>query len=111
MRRHDGLAAALALFFFCVTARAQEDDLARARFLDQQGVRAFADGHFRDAMTLFWASYRAGGPPTELWNVARCQLKLEDTDGARRTLETYLDQKDLADADRAEGKRLLDELK
>ena len=93
MRRHDGLAAALALFFCCVTARADEEDLARARYLDQQGVHAFADGHVRDAMALFWASYRAGGPPTELWNVARCQLKLEDSDGARRTLESYLRRK------------------
>jgi hypothetical protein len=101
---------ALALFLLQAPLHADEDELARARFLDQQGVRAFAEGRTRDAMTLFSESYRAGGPPTELWNLARCQLKLEDAEGARRTLETYLDQKNLLEDDRAEGKRLLDEI-
>lgn len=101
---------ALALALVTPLAHAQDDELARARFLDQQGVRAFGEGRFRDAMTLFNESYRANGPATELWNVARCQLKLDDPDAARRTLETYLNQKNLAESDRAEGKRLLDEI-
>ncbi len=91
-------------------ARAQDDALARARFLDQQGVRAFAEGRYRDAATLFNESFRAGGPPTELWNVARCQLKLDDPDAARKILEVYLDQKNLSAEDRNEGKKLLDEI-
>lgn len=101
---------ALALVLVAPLARAQDDALARARFLDQQGVRAFAEGRYRDAATLFNESYRAGGPATELWNVARCQLKLDDPDAARRTLEAYLDQRNLSAEDRAEGKRLLDEI-
>jgi len=101
---------ALAIFFVAAVARAQDDELARARFLDQQGVRAFAEGRFRDAMALFGASYRAGGPPTELWNVARCQLKLDNPEDARRTLEEFLERKDLGDSDRADGRRLLDEI-
>jgi hypothetical protein len=100
----------LALALAASSAHAQDDELARARFLDQQGVRAFAENRFRDAMALFSASFRAGGPPTELWNVARCQLKLDNPEDARRTLEEYLDHKDLSDGDRAEGKRLLDEI-
>ncbi len=100
----------LALSLVAPVARAQDDALARARFLDQQGVRAFAEGRYRDAATLFNESYRAGGPATELWNVARCQLKLDDPDAARRTLEAYLAQQNLSADDRAEGKRLLDEI-
>ncbi len=100
----------LALVLVAPLASAQDDALARARFLDQQGVRAFGEGRFRDAATLFNESYRAGGPPTELWNVARCQLKLDDPDAARKILEVYLDRKDLSAEDRAEGKRLLDEI-
>lgn len=98
------------IVFVSGVALAQDDELARARFLDQQGVRAFGENRFRDAMALFSASYRAGGPPTELWNVARCQLKLDNPEDARRTLEEYLERKDLSDADRTEGKRLLDEI-
>jgi len=90
--------------------RAQEDDLGRARFFDQQGVKAFAEGRIRDAMALFKQSYLAGGPPTELWNVARCQLKLEDTAGAAETLATYLGKKNLAEDDRREAARLLDDI-
>jgi hypothetical protein len=101
---------AAALFFITSLAHAQDDALARARFLDQQGVRAFGEGRFRDAATLFNESFRAGGPATELWNVARCQLKLDDPDAARRTLEAYLDRTDLSADDRAEGKRLFDEI-
>jgi hypothetical protein len=100
----------LVMLLVTVPARAEEDELARARFLDQQGVRAFAESRFRDAAALFSESFRAGGPPTELWNLARCQLKVEDVEAARHTLETYLEQKTLTEGDRAEGKRLLDEL-
>ncbi len=88
----------------------QEDDLARARFFDHEGVKAFSEGRFRDAMALFKQSFFAGGPPTELWNVARCQLKLEDTAGAAETLATYLGKKNLAEDDRREAARLLDEI-
>lgn len=104
------LALALALLSCASVAQAQDDDLARARFLDQQGVRAFGEGRFRDAKVLFEESYRAGGPPTELWNVARCQLKYDDTEGARATLDTYLAQKTLSPQDRGEAQRLLDDL-
>lgn len=102
----------LALLLCAPIARADDagDDLARARFLDQQGVRAFADGRFHDAITLFTESYGAGGPASELWNVARCQLKVDDAPGARRTLEKYLAHKGLSADDRAEGRRLLDEI-
>ena len=100
----------MALLLSAPLAHAQEDDLSRARFFDQQGVRAFVENRFRDAMALFKESYLAGGPPTELWNVARCQLKLEDTAGAAETLATYLGKKGLAPDDRREAKRLLDEI-
>jgi hypothetical protein len=106
------LAAALVMVTSLTSfgAHAQDDALARARFLDQQGARAYAEGRFRDAATLFNESFRAGGPATELWNVARCQLKLEDPDAARRTLQAYLDRNDLGADDRAEGQRLEGEI-
>src|ERR1700722_16740182 len=107
--RSSSVLAVLCVAFvasFTSGALAQDDELARARFLDQQGVRAFGENRFRDAMALFGASYRAGGPPTELWNVARCQLKLDNPEDARRTLEEFLDRKDLTESDRADGKRL-----
>jgi len=101
---------AAAIFLVTSLAHAQDDALARARFLDQQGARAYAEGRFRDAAALFNESFRAGGPATELWNVARCQLKLDDPDAARRTLQAYLDRTDLGAEDRAEGQRLEGEI-
>lgn len=99
-----------AIFLVTFGAHAQDDALVRARFLDQQGARAYAEGRFRDAAALFNESFRAGGPATELWNVARCQLKLDDPDAARRTLQAYLDRTDLGAEDRAEGQRLEGEI-
>ncbi len=110
MARVKRSASFLALLLCAPAALAQDDELARARFLDQQGVRAFAEARYRDAIALFDASYRAGGPATELWNVARCQLKLEEQSSARKTLEEYLSQNTLGAQDRAEAQRLLDDL-
>jgi len=76
-----------------------------ARELDQAGVRSFADARYSDALAYFRAARRMGGPASELWNVARCLERLDDPEGAARTLDEYLAQRDLWPADRAEGQR------
>ncbi len=100
----------------CVRAgeRAPDDDilpghewssLDAARELDQQGVRSFRDGHYADAVNYFRAARGLGGPSTELWNIARCEERLDDGEAASAALDEYLAQADLSPLDRAEGER------
>ena len=86
-------------------------DLARARELDQQGVRAFREGHYRDAIKLFTEAYHLGGPSSEIWNIARCHQKLDEPEQADAEFERYLGQSDLTPEDRAQATKELDELK
>jgi hypothetical protein len=92
-------------------ATSDEDALERARTLDGEGARAYAEGHFSDAARLFEEAYRLGGPAFELWNVARCQLKLDRAEDAERTLTRYLAITDLPKKDRAEAEAQLAELR
>ena len=80
-------------------------DLAAARELDQAGVRAFREGRWSDALRYFRASYRMGGPPSEIWNVARCQERLDDPEAAGAAIDRYLALADLTAQDRAEAER------
>jgi hypothetical protein len=80
-------------------------DLDAARELDQEGVRSFRDGRYVDAIRYFRAAYRLGGPPSELWNVARCRERMDDAEGAAAAIEQYLAQRDLSPQDRAEAER------
>jgi len=82
-------------------------DLESARELDQSGVRAFKDGRFGDAIRFFRAAYRKGAPSAELWNIARCEERLDDAERAGHSIEEYLAQRDLAPTERAEGEREL----
>ncbi len=93
------------------TATPDEDALDRARTLDREGARAYTEGHYSDAARLFEEAYRLGGPAFELWNVARCQLKLDRAEDAERTLERYLAIADLPKKDRAEAQAQLAELR
>jgi hypothetical protein len=76
-----------------------------ARELDQQGVKAFADGRYADAVLLFRASQALGGPSSESWNVARCLERLDDGEGAAAAIDEYLTARDLAPQDRAQAER------
>jgi hypothetical protein len=76
-----------------------------ARELDQEGVRSFGEGRYSDALAYFRAARSMGGPASELWNVARCLERLDDPEGATRTLDEYLAQRDLPPADRAQAER------
>jgi hypothetical protein len=86
-------------------ARHGHTDLDAARELDQEGVRAFREARFADAIRYFVASYRMGGPSSELWNVARCRERMDDPEGAANALEQYLAQRDLTAQDRTEAER------
>jgi hypothetical protein len=90
--------------------RARPADIAAARALDQQGVKSYLDGRYIDADVLFRAAYAAGGTPSELWNMARCHEKLDDSEGAAGALAQYLAQAGLAPSDRVEAERELQTL-
>jgi hypothetical protein len=80
-------------------------NVVAARELDQEGVHTFAEGRYSDALAYFRAARCMGGPASEIWNVARCLLRLDDSEGAAQTLDEYLAQRDLPPADRAEAQR------
>lgn len=82
-------------------------DLESARELDQSGVRAFKEGRYNDAQRFFRAAYRKGAPSSELWNIARCDERLDEPERAVHSIEEYLAQTDLAPADRADAEREL----
>jgi hypothetical protein len=93
------------------TVKAQaSDDLDRARALDQQGVRAFREGRYNDAIRYFEEALRLGGPSSELWNIAKSQVKLDQLEAASESLERYLARTDLSADDRASARRELDEI-
>lgn len=87
------------------------DELARARALDQQGARAYGDGRYNDAIRYFEESHRLGGPPFELWNIAKCHAKLDQPDQAAAMLERYLATPTLPPEDREEATQQLAELR
>jgi hypothetical protein len=89
---------------------ASPDDLARARTLDREGVRAFREGRYNDAIRYFDEAFKLGGPSSELWNIARCDAKLDNPEAASVALDRYLSCSDLSPEDRAGAKRELEEL-
>jgi hypothetical protein len=105
----------LATMLASVMARAEPSrgatvDLERARALDHEGVRAFREGRYNDAIRYFDGAYKMGAPSDELWNLARCYLKLDQPEEASRELERYLAEPDLRPQDRAEARAQLAEL-
>src|SRR5215472_15131700 len=92
--------AACFVLAFAVAAHAEPRDLTRARVLDQQGVRLFRDGRYNEAIRYFEEAFKLGAPSTELWNIARCHIKLDEPDEAAVALERYIAQSDLSARDR-----------
>jgi hypothetical protein len=80
-------------------------DLDGARALDHQGVLAFQAGRLRDALRLFREARRLGGPPSELWNAARCHERLDEPEDAANAVDEYLAQTALSPDERAEAER------
>lgn len=87
-----------------------EGDRASALALDRDGARAYTEGRYADAILYFEAAYRLGAPPVELWNVARCHLKVGDGEAAARFLQRYLDEESAHAPDRRDAERALREL-
>lgn len=87
------------------------DTLDSARVLDNEGARAYTEGRFADAARLFSEAFDAGGPAFELWNVARCELKLDRPEEAEATLVRYLAIAELPPKDRAQAEAQLAELR
>src|ERR1700722_2735647 len=92
-------------------ARRGSPDLEAARELDQQGVRAFVDGRYADAIRYFLVAYRYGGPSSGLWNIARSRERMDDPDAAAAAIEQYLAQQDLSPGDRTQAVRELEVLR
>ena len=90
-----------------IRRRAPHPDLEAARELDQQGVRAFRDARFADAIRFFRSAYRLGGPSSELWNIARSRERMDDAEAASTAIVQYLAQPDLGAQDRADAEREL----
>lgn len=88
-------------------ASSASDHLEAARYFDQLGVRAYAEGRFVEAKSYFRASLDAGGPATELWNLAKCDLQIGDARAAVQGLVLYLDRDDISSDDRREAEKLL----
>ncbi|MBX3219792.1 MAG: PEGA domain-containing protein [Labilithrix sp.] len=87
------------------------EDLTRARALDREGAKAYAEGRYADAIRAFEEAYRLGGPAFELWNIAKCHLRLDQPEQAAASLERYLAVPDLPKADRNEATQQLESLK
>jgi hypothetical protein len=87
------------------------EDLARARVLDAQGAKAYGDGRYNDAIRYFEESHRLGGPPFELWNIAKCHVRLDQPEQAAEFLEKYLATPSLPADDRAEATEQLETLR
>jgi len=86
-------------------------DLDAARELDQQGVRAFAAGRYREAIHFFQEARRLGGPASELWNIARCYERLDEPEESARAIESYLAEPSLGTDERSDAQRELERLK
>jgi hypothetical protein len=91
--------------------KASKDDLARARQLDREGAKAYGAGRFSDAIRFFEEAYRLGGPAFELWNVAKCYMRLDQPDQAGEMLERYLAIQSIPKEDRDEATKQLDAIK
>ena len=92
-------------------ARGAKDDLARARALDREGAKAYGEGRYNDAIRYFEEAYRLGGPAFELWNIAKCYLRLDQPEQAAASLERYLSKPNLPKEDREEATQQLEALK
>jgi tetratricopeptide (TPR) repeat protein len=94
-----------------VAARSAAPNLDAARALDAQGVLAFGRGAYRDAIQFFREAHRLGGPPSELWNEARCHEHLDEIEEAADVLEAYLRKDGLSKDERADAERELAQMK
>lgn len=108
MRR---LSLVLALLLCAASASAQPKDLTRAKEKDKEGSKAYGEGRYADAIRYFDEAYHLGAPPFELWNIAKCHLRLDQPEQAAEMLEKYLATPNLPKEDREEAGQQLEQLK
>jgi hypothetical protein len=109
------LAAVLASFPANVAAQPRRARAARistrARVLDREGVKAFGEGRYNDAIRFFEEAHRLGGPPFELWNIAKCHILPRSAGaGGRRCSSATSPRPSLPADDRKEASEQLEEL-
>jgi hypothetical protein len=105
------IAVAFALSSSVVLAQpGSRDALARARVLDREGAKAYSEGRFEDAIRSFEEAYRLGGPAFEIWNIAKCQLRLDRPEQAAASLKRFLGLPNIPKEDREEVTRQLEAL-
>lgn len=101
----------LVLAILLIGAPASAQDLARARALDQQGIKAYTEHRYNDAIRYFEEAYRLGGPPFEVWNIAKCRIELDQPEEAVEQIDKYLALPNVPAEDRKEAQTTLDSLK
>ena len=114
MRRSASLVVVTTLLLALTTpavAAPRDEEVSRARVLDQQGVRAYKDGRYNDAIRYFSEAFKLGGPASELWNIAKCHLRLDEPEQASDAYDRYLMQQGLTPQDKAEAREELEELR
>lgn len=111
MRRLFQALTVAAIVAPAVASAAPQADLAKARALDKEGAKAYGEGRYRDALRSFDEAYRLGGPAFELWNMAKCHLRLDEPDKAAELLERYLATPGIPKADREQVNQQLEVLK
>ena len=102
---------ALVLAILLIGTPAGAQDLARARALDQQGIKAYTEHRYNDAIRYFEEAYRLGGPPFEVWNIAKCRIELDQPEEAVEQIDKYLALPNVPADDRKEAQTTLDALK
>ncbi len=110
LRRALSILLAAPVALCAVPAAGDAQDLARARVLDQQGVRAYREERYNDAIRFFEVALKVVGPPSEIWNVAKCHVRMDEPEEAAKSIHEYLDQKGLSAADRLEAEQQLREI-
>jgi tetratricopeptide (TPR) repeat protein len=78
----------------------QMDTAHEAQVLHEQGVNAFQQERYLDAIQAFEAAERMSHNPNNLWNIMSCFERLGNLDAALVSLERYLSSPDLAPQDR-----------
>ena len=74
-------------------------------------MRAYKDGRYNDAIKYFSEAFKLGGPPSELWNIAKCHMRLDQPDQASDAYDRYLMQPGLTPQDKSEAREELEELR
>ena len=91
-------------------AQTKDEELARARMLDHEGVRAYREGRYKDAIRYFSEALKLGGPASEVWNIAKCHIRLDEPEQASEMIQRYLALPGLSPEDRAEASEQAQEL-